>query len=77
MSYHLQRIESLDAKLRDVCARLDECAKDIIEIPLEPAEALKLKIGTALAQIYDVFDAIYAQRPDLKPEWLDSEGGLQ
>lgn len=77
MSDQPQRLELLDAKLRDVCKRLDECVRDLAEIPLQPVDALKLKIGTALAQIYDVFDAIYVQRPDLKPEWLDSESGLQ
>jgi hypothetical protein len=77
MSDKSQRLELLDTKLRDVCKQLDECARDIVEIPLPPTDALKLKIGTALAQIYDVFDAIYVHRPDLKPAWLDSESGLQ
>jgi hypothetical protein len=71
------RLALLDEKLRDVCKRLDDCVKDIIDIPLEPRKDMKLKIGTALTQIYDVFDAIYVHRPDLKPEWLDSESKLQ
>lgn len=77
MTDQLQQVGTLDSALRDVCTRLDDCARQIREIPLEPKEALVLKVGTALSQLYDIFDAIYTVRPDLKPEWLDSESRLQ
>jgi hypothetical protein len=77
MSNHSQRIESPGTKLRDLCKSLDECVRDIVEIPLQPTEELKSRIGMALARKFDAFDAIYVQRPDLKTEWLDTESGLQ
>ena len=55
--------------LADCSAKLDRCVAKIKISELDNEKNIK-SIGHALAHLYDVYDAIYEFRPELKPEYL-------
>jgi hypothetical protein len=63
-------LESLNTLLSVAAKLLDEAAREIRDVPLEPREPNICRIGDSLASIYEIQHHIYALRPDLMPEYL-------
>ncbi len=67
----MHRLRSISLTLAAVSGMLDEVAGDIRDAQLQPTDEHLLRIGRAMAEIFDIQRAIYAIKPDLKPAWLD------
>ncbi|MCU7806215.1 MAG: hypothetical protein KZQ96_23830 [Candidatus Thiodiazotropha sp. (ex Lucinoma borealis)] len=65
----MNHIDELHEMLADCSAKLDRCVARIKKSKLDNEKNIK-SIGHALAHLYDVYDAIYEFRPELKPEYL-------
>lgn len=65
--------DSLNSLLRVASQLLDQAAGQIRDVPLHPARENISHIGRALAEIFEVQRRIYADRPDLTPEYLKEE----
>jgi hypothetical protein len=63
-------IEQVEAELRLAAQILDRCAGMIRDVPIEPRGEHIKRIGTALANVFDIQHAIYGLRPDLMPASL-------
>jgi len=62
-------LDELHEMLADCRAKLDICVSKIKKSELDSKKNIK-SIGHALAHLYDVNDAIYIFKPELKPEYL-------
>lgn len=66
-------LKTLHSLLTEVASKLDDAAKEIRDIPLEPTKLHIHKIGEALANVFEIQHVIYEFRPDLKPDYLREE----
>jgi hypothetical protein len=62
-------LEYLDYRLSRASRLLDECAKLIRDLELNPQYNIT-KIAEALTRIFEIRSQIYDQRPDLMPDFL-------
>lgn len=65
-------IDELHEMLADCSTKLDRCVTKIQKSELDNEKNIK-SIAHALAHLYDIYDAIYEFRPELKPEYLKGE----
>jgi hypothetical protein len=66
----MESIESVDRLLSVAATLLDRAASGIRDLPLEPVRPNIHRIGTALAEICELRNLIFASRPDLAPPHL-------
>jgi hypothetical protein len=64
-------LEALDEMLRSAASTLDAAAAVIRDLDLAPERNVK-KIGETLINIFEIQHEIYAIRPDLRPDFLDT-----
>lgn len=69
----MDKVESAYSKLEQASKLLDEVACDLRDIEFLCQAADTYSIADALASIMDVKLAIYKERPELKPEYLEAE----
>ncbi len=62
-------LDSLNDLLTEAARLLDEASSQVRDLQLNPEQNIR-KIGEALANISEVRLQVYAQRPDLAPEYL-------
>lgn len=63
-------IDELHELLRKAATTLDDAARQIRDIPMEPPKENIRRIGKALGKIHDIEREIYRLCPDLMPEEL-------
>jgi hypothetical protein len=63
--------EDLDKMLTSAASTLDVAAAAIRDLDLAPETNVK-RIGEALVSIFQIQHEIYAMRPDLRPDFLDT-----
>ena len=63
-------LEDLDNQLTVAASLLDAAASAIRDGSLAPVREHIRRVGDALAKVYEIQNAIYAARPDLKPGLL-------
>jgi hypothetical protein len=64
-------LEELDEMLKSAASTLDAPAAVVRDLGLTPQRNVK-RIGEALINIFQVQHEIYAIRPDLRPDFLDT-----
>jgi hypothetical protein len=69
----MDQLKSLNLALATAARILDDSAQNIRDSGLEPVEDNVRRIGSALVEILEVQQAIYAARPELKPDWLAAD----
>lgn len=65
------KLAELDRLLSVACTMLDSAAGDIRDIPFEPRKEHIHRIGSALAEIFEIREAIWSLQPSLRPKELD------
>ena len=62
--------ETIDALLSAAAALLDRAAGEIRDAGLSPVDGNVIRVGRALAEVFEIQAAIYTMRPDLAPPEL-------
>jgi hypothetical protein len=70
----VDRLKSIDLLLAAIAGMLDEAAGEIRSAELKPTDEHLRRIGQALNGIFGIREAIFAVRPDLKPNWVSAMG---
>lgn len=63
-------LESINEKLQVAAERLDQAANEIAALPLQPTKEHIIRVGEALARIFQIQHEIFRLRPDLQPKYL-------
>ena len=66
-------LESINEKLQVAAESLDQAAKEIRDLPLDPPTKHIRAIGEALGTIFQIQHEIFRSRPDLQPNFLKKE----
>ena len=70
---NMDALRSIDLTLAAIAGMLDETAGEIRDAGLEPTSDHLHRIGRALAEVFEIRQAIFAVRPDLEPNWSKAE----
>ena len=68
-------LDELELTLRVATKLLDSAASSVRDLGLAPVRDHTRSIGEAIAKVFEIHEAIYRTRPDLRPAFLDSQSG--
>lgn len=68
-------LDELELTLHVATKLLDSAASSVRDLGLAPVRDHIRSIGEALAKVLEIREAIYSNRPDLRPTFLDKQSG--